>query len=603
MPDFPIEKDGYLAFDALSMKQHIKERLNAAGVFTDQNYEGSYISTIIDIIAYTFHVLMFYLNRTSTESLFSDANLYENMNRIVKMLDYKPIGHQSAILSFLMSVRGQGVTSSIGSYTIPRYSYVDINGIPYSFNEDITFAKRRTGNEEMTDLSNDKVLFQGRFEEFPTYNAVGNENEIIFLTIGQNIIIDHFNVHVYVKREGGKWKQWHQTPTLYLENTEAEKFELRFNENKRYEIKFGNGINGSKLNAGDQVAIYYLESKGKEGEVGVGTLDGKNMVTYSSFRYNQIVEDDIDEQYELLTDLSTIDFTNTSPSTYSSVNESVDYIRQNAPGAFRAQYRLVTQQDYKNYVETNFANIVHDVYVANNWTYLSQQMKYYHNLGLTKPMDDARLLFNQVMFADSCNFNNVYLTIVPKTISQSGGLIQSMLTPSQKSLILDSIRASKTLTTEVIILDPIYMAMAPCLPKTAEPNLEDITNTRLLIIQEPNSRRTQESIINDAVAVFQEYFARENSTLGQEINVKQITDDLLNINGLKTFYTTNLENTKRIEGLSMLLWNPIYETDKKLVSQNINLEYFKYPYLYDSDNFINWVDITTESRLYESVEY
>ena len=42
---------------------------------------------------------MFYLNKTSTESLFSDAHIYENMNRIVKLIDYKPVGNQSATLS------------------------------------------------------------------------------------------------------------------------------------------------------------------------------------------------------------------------------------------------------------------------------------------------------------------------------------------------------------------------------------------------------------------------------------------------------------------------------------------------------------------------
>ena len=73
-----------VAFEALSLKQLIKERLNSTGYFTDQNYEGSNISSWIDIIAYSYHVLMFYLNRTSTESMFSEAQLYENINRIIK---------------------------------------------------------------------------------------------------------------------------------------------------------------------------------------------------------------------------------------------------------------------------------------------------------------------------------------------------------------------------------------------------------------------------------------------------------------------------------------------------------------------------------------
>jgi len=217
MSDFPIKKDALLQFDALSIKQHIKDRLTEAGVFTDQNYEGSYISTIIDIVSYTFNTLLFYLNRTSSETLFSDSQIYENMNRIVKMLDYKPVGNQSAILSFTMSVSN---ALDKGSYTIPRYTYVDVNGIPYSFNEDITFTKTTTGSEVMENLSNTKTLFQGKFTQYPTYTATGEENEVIFLSVGQNVIIDHFNVHVYVKRRNeGIWQQWEQTPSLYLEVT------------------------------------------------------------------------------------------------------------------------------------------------------------------------------------------------------------------------------------------------------------------------------------------------------------------------------------------------------------------------------------------------
>jgi len=93
--EFNIPKDGYLSFDALTLKQYIKDRLNETNIFTDQNYEGSYISTINEIIAYAFNTLLYYLNQTATNSEFSETTLYDAMNRIVKLLDYKPIGRQT----------------------------------------------------------------------------------------------------------------------------------------------------------------------------------------------------------------------------------------------------------------------------------------------------------------------------------------------------------------------------------------------------------------------------------------------------------------------------------------------------------------------------
>jgi len=74
--DFRIEQDGYVAFDAISLKDLIIERMNQQQVFTDQNYEGSNLSAIIDIVAYSYHVLIYYLNKNSSESNFSQAELY-----------------------------------------------------------------------------------------------------------------------------------------------------------------------------------------------------------------------------------------------------------------------------------------------------------------------------------------------------------------------------------------------------------------------------------------------------------------------------------------------------------------------------------------------
>ena len=111
--------------------------------------------------------------------------------------------------------------------------------------------------------------------------------------------------------------------------------------------------------------------------------------------------------------LETLRFANNTVSTFSSKEEDADSIRENAPGVFRSQFRLVTQDDYANYIKTNFANLIDDVAVVNNWQYVSEQLKYYYDLGISKPDQLSRPLFNQVNFADACNFNNNYILVVP----------------------------------------------------------------------------------------------------------------------------------------------------------------------------------------------
>ncbi len=96
-PEYNLPNDAYVNFDATSLKNFMIEQMNESGKFTDQNYEGSNISSILNILAYYTHVLLFYLNQTSSESSFSQASIYENMNRIVKLIGYKPTGRQTSI--------------------------------------------------------------------------------------------------------------------------------------------------------------------------------------------------------------------------------------------------------------------------------------------------------------------------------------------------------------------------------------------------------------------------------------------------------------------------------------------------------------------------
>lgn len=121
MPD-DIPTTSYVNFDGLNLKEAIRERLTSTGIFTDQNYEGSNLTHFNEIISFIFGNLLFYLNKTSNEGLFTEAALYENVNRIVKQLDYKPVGHQSSTLSFTASASDL----NSGLYTIPRFSFIEV---------------------------------------------------------------------------------------------------------------------------------------------------------------------------------------------------------------------------------------------------------------------------------------------------------------------------------------------------------------------------------------------------------------------------------------------------------------------------------------------
>jgi hypothetical protein len=597
---YDIPKGGYVAFDAMSLRQLIVNRLNEQGVFTDQNFIGSNLASIIDIIAYSYHTLIFYLNKTSSESMFSEALLYENMNRIVKLIDYSPIGFQTSTLSFTCSAGSNTSNEGLqqGLYTIPRYSYLTTNNIPFSFNEDITFAKTQDNEiESLEELSNQKLLYQGYYKEYPTYTAAGDDNEIVIINPG-NDLVDHFNIDVYVKSfQSGKWEQYTKTPNLFLETGTSKAYEIRLNGNKRYEIKFGNNINGTKLQTGDLIAIYYLTSLGEKGIIGANALNlrtDKRLIRYNTSRFNEIIADLPVSQNRLLTntEMGEIEFSNSSSSTSIKDAETVEQIRAAAPANYRTQYRLVTVNDYETFIKTNFTNLISDVKCMNNWDYISGYLQYYYKLGLTRPDKTERALFNQIQYADACNFNNVYLLVVPR----SGSNNLNYLLPAQKELIRTSVNSNEMITVNTVFVDPIYKFIDIGITSTTNFDFvvnEDREFNYLEIVKTPSSRTNDQNIINDVINIFSKYFSKDNLKLGMLINTKQLSEQILAIEGVETFYTARFDDPNaRVEGLSLLYWNPQYpDNDKETSTINKQLHNFEYPSFPDLNLLTNKIKI------------
>lgn len=587
-----IATNEYVAFDALSLKNFITTRLNESGLFTDQNFEGSNITAINNIIAYSFHTLMYYMNQTSTETMFSEAQLYENMNRIVSLVNYSPVGNQTSTLSFTVSATSD---LSIGTYTIPRYSFIRVGNATYSFNSDATFTKTVSGTENLASVGNQYLLYQGTYIEYPLYTARGEANEIVFLIPGTDIIVDHFNIDVYVKSIAtGKWVKWSRAESLYLEDATATTYEIRLNSNKNYEIKFGDSINGVQLAAGDVIAIYYLQSVGTDGQVGAGALDGQPAVIYTTGQFNLIKPDVISSDLTLLNDVNILNlqFANSNISTTYTEAETVASIRKNAPASFKSQFRVVTTSDYESYIKNNFANIINDVKALNNNSYVTEHLKYLYDIGLTNPGQDYRVLYNQMAFADACNFNNVYVYVLPKATKLITNNYVNYLTPAQKQLIVSTVNDKKTLTSEVVIMDPVYKAVTVGLGKDAV-NLADIADSRLVVTLQRDSKIPL-SVIKDRVqSIFETYFNPVNITLGFSVSITDITGSILALDGVKQVTTTNAGDS--VNGVSLIVYNPSYPlNDIVSTTKNFTVKSFQTIYLDDINELMTRVTVELE---------
>lgn len=595
----PFNKNSYVSFDGISIRDNIINRLNQSKIFTDQNYQGSNLSALIDVISYTFTTLLYYLNKTSSESMFSEAQIYENMNRIVKILNYKPIGRLGQNVPFNLLANSN---IAKGNYFIPRFNYISVGGTQFSLNQDIVFSKLTDGNSEISDVNNNYLLYQGLFQEYPLYTSAGIDNEVIYLALGETVQIDHFNIFVYVKpKNSNKWENWSNVSDLFLYTATENVYTTRFNENLRYEIQFGDDINGKRLNEGDQVAIYYLQIDSNSSGIAPQALNNSKFVQYNSLRYNQILNDTSFNFEEKLSDaqLNNVSINNEYPSNSYSDYENVESIKANAPNNFRSQYRLVTSRDYESFIKSNYFNVISDTVVVGNDDYIRGHLRYLYEIGLKNPQLQNQILFNQVKFANSCNFNNLYIYAVPKNETQD------FLSPPQKELILNGTEESKTITSKIIISDPVYMNFDFYIKSPiSDATIDDLSLNKLRIIKEKNTRRASSAIVADIKNLFLSKFNHNVSRLGQVIDLYQLTSEILNLDGVENVETYRSDTNTSANGISILMWNDLYPyQDTKVYSQNLTLEYFQYPIFNNINDITSRIEVVEQSGFIKAVEF
>lgn len=591
LTDFTLPKNSYATFDALTLKQLIRARLTEGGVFTDQNFEGSNLSAIIDIIALSYHYLLFYLNTTATEALFDQATIYENMNRLVKLINYKPTGFKTSLLSFKAEANNN-LPADI--YTIRRYSYFGVNGIYYTFAKDVTFNKTTAAAEDLVTLYEENLLHQGKMIEYPAQIATGEPFETFTVVVKNNITntpinIDQDTINVYVKDVNtGRYTEYTVTNSVFLESSQSEKFEIRMNENEFYEIKFGNGVFGKKLNAGDLVYIYYLQSDGESGIISANQLNGNILNFYTTPQFQLIAVDVLNPALNYLTgaEATNITFTNDLASSPPRQKESVDEIRTNAPKSFFSQNRLLSNTDFDTYITKNFSNIVISSKAVNNTSFLYNQMKYYYDLGITRPNDDPRYMFNQVNFAHAGQDNNVYIYMVPRLQTVDENNKQYFLQNSQKNAIISSMADIKGINMELIPQDPVYTAFAVGYAAPGEVLSPEIADTTFLVIKKNTDTRVNvNQIRNDVNSIFQRYFNAETCKLGQLISLNTIVNQILSVDGVASYSVRRViseNNVITTNGLTLLAFNPNYSNvDIQVISSNLQLPYFKFPYLWN----------------------
>ena len=311
--------------DFEDIKAQLKEYLSAQSDFTDYDFEGSALSTLIDTLAYNTYYTAFNTNMVVNELFIDSATLRDNVVALAKQLGYRPksITAPTAYISF---------TVTYDNPTTDTELFLK-KGSGFTATYDGTVYQYVVTEDAKAQVSNDQAVFTNvpiREGTLLTSNfTVNSQDSQRFILDNKDIDTNTIKVKVYPG--GGSFNEPYLLATNILGvDGNSKVFFLDEIEDERYELLFGDGVLGKKLDSGTLISVDYLTTSGPASN-GVRT-----------FVFSGVLEN-----INGVTPNKSITVQSTVAASGGEEIESLTKIKYNAPKTFGAQDRAVTADDYE----------------------------------------------------------------------------------------------------------------------------------------------------------------------------------------------------------------------------------------------------------------
>ena len=314
-----------LDFD--NIKDNLKTFLKQQDQFTDYDFEGSGMSTLLDVLAYNTHYNAVYANVLANEMFLDSADIRNSIVSHAKHVGYTPRSATSPIakLNVVVSdLSGSTATAARGtSFT------TTVDGVSYTYvvKDDTTISP---------------VSGVYTFSELPVYEGtlVNNKYTVDTTNADQRFLIKNALADTTTLKVTVQNSSTDTTTTTYTKSTDladvtstSTVYFLEGVEDEQYEVVFGDGVLGKALSTGNIVTLSYVVTNGAD----------SNGASSFSLSGN-------------IGGFSDVTITTSTNSANGAQPESPDSIRFNAPRQYASQNRAVTAKDYESRVKTIFPN-------------------------------------------------------------------------------------------------------------------------------------------------------------------------------------------------------------------------------------------------------
>ena len=314
-------------FDFDNIKANLKTFLQNQPEFSDYNFEGSGFAVLLDTLAYNTHYLGFNANMFVNESYLDSADIRKNVVALAKAIGYTPSSVKAPMAEVDILVNNASGSSILMNKGTTFTTTVDGTGYNFLTNEDITI----TPVDGVYKFSGVK-LYEGTLVTFK-YTVDSADTDQKFLI--KNLEADTATLKVTVQSSISDSTTNTYTLATGLRNLDntSKVYFLQETDNGKFEVYFGDGVIGNKLEDGNIVILEYIVTNKDEANGASSFELGSNIGGFTN-----------------------VTITTKSNAQGGGEAETKESIRFNAPLQYTSQDRAVTATDYESIVKTLYPN-------------------------------------------------------------------------------------------------------------------------------------------------------------------------------------------------------------------------------------------------------
>ena len=333
------------------IRQNLIDYLKSTRQFTDYDFRGSNLSVILNLIAYQAQLNAYSTNMIANESFLASASIRDNVVANARSIGYVPASAKAAYseVDFTFQLDSDQFTSGFPQFlTINPGMCFSTSGGQRNFVFNII-------DPETSAVSNDgECRFLGvKVHEGVYLNAsfVVDESDFNQRFVIRNKDIDTTTIRVEVQEnpQQDERKFYAQANNLVTIGQESRVYWLEEVDEAYYELTFGDGYFGKKLQNGARIFVTYIVTNGPlangiHGETNysfVGELIDTTGVAVSGLRPTVVSASVTEGGADI---------------------ETTSSIKFRAPREYAAQARTVTTEDYETLVRRIYP-AVEDIYV------------------------------------------------------------------------------------------------------------------------------------------------------------------------------------------------------------------------------------------------